>query len=250
MRPTAQIQWRSDPAFTRVTWGRRELVIHRELAERAEVLIGTLGKLAGETGAGNRGSAFRVNLAGGLEIFARRARRGGLIRFFLSDIYVGTNPRPLRELAVTIEARRRGIAVAEPLGAMVEWVGPALLPIVYRGFFLTRAIAGMTLWEFVQTDDDPIVRSHVLRQAHAAIDTMHSKGLFHADLNLHNLMVTKSGESFAVIILDLDKSRLMDTAVPPGMRRANAARLIRSCRKLDAAGKYFDAEALSLLIRG
>ena len=231
-------------------WGRRELVIHRELAERAEALIGTLAKLAGESGAGNRGSAFRVNLAGGPEIFARRARRGGLVRFFLSDVYLGTNPRPMRELAVTVEARQRGIAVAEPLGAMVEWVGPALLQTMYRGFFLTRALAGMTLWEFVQTDDDPTVRAHVLREAHAAIDTMHNKGLFHADLNLHNLLVTKSGESFAVVILDLDKSRLMDDAVPPGMRRANAARLIRSCRKLDPAGKYFDAEALSWLIRG
>ena len=31
----------------------------------------------------------------------------------------------------------------------------------------------MTLWEFVQTDDDPTVRQHVLEQARAAIDTMH-----------------------------------------------------------------------------
>ena len=246
MRPTAQIQWRADPNFTRIAIGRRELVIHREIANRAETLLGTLGKLAGETGAGNRGSAFRVHLAGGLEIFARRARRGGLVRFFLSDIYVGTNPRPLSELATTVEAMRRGIAVAEPLGAMIEWIGPAL----YRGFFLTRAIAGMTIWEFVQTDDDPTVRSHVLREAHAAIVTMHDKGLFHADLNLHNLLVTKSGESFAVKILDLDKSQLMDSAVPPGMRRANEARLLRSARKLDPAGRYLDADALKLLIRG
>jgi len=133
--------------------------------------------------------------------------------------------------------------VAEPMGAMVEWIGPAL----YRGFFLTRAVRGMTLWEFVKTDDDPTVRSHVLAQARAAIDTMHAKGLFHADLNLHNLLVTRARDSFTVIIIDLDKSRLFDAPVPPAMRRANAARLMRSARKLDPSGKFLDASALSIL---
>ena len=70
----------------------------------------------------------------------------------------------------------------------------------------------MTLWEFVKTDDDPTVRRHVLEQTRTAIDTMHAKGLFHADLNLHNLLVTEARESFTVIIIDLDKSRLFDSA--------------------------------------
>ena len=152
-------------------------------------------------------------------------------------------PRPLTELAVTLEARRREIPVVEPMGAMVEWLGPAL----YRGFFLTRALRGMTLWEFVKTDDDPTVRIHVLEQARRAIDTMHAKGLFHGDLNLHNLLMTQARESFTVIIIDLDKSRLFDAPVPAAMRRANAARLLRSARKLDPSGQFLDATALSIL---
>ena len=106
---------------------------------------------------------------------------------------------------------------------------------------------GMTLWQFLQTDDDPTVRSHVLEQARAAIETMHAKGLSHADLNLHNLLVTKARESFAVMILDLDKSRLYDSPLSPAMRRANLARLARSARKLDPAGKILDAAALAIL---
>ena len=90
----------------------------------------------------------------------------------------------------------------------------------------------MTLWEFLKTDDDPTVRSHVLGQARAAIDTMHKQGLFHADLNLHNLLVTQARESFTVIIIDLDKARLYDAPLPAAMRRANMARLMRSARKL------------------
>ena len=245
MRPPAQMKWRSDPNFSAFKIGRRELVIHRDIATQAAEIVQKLGELASasEAGAGNRQSAFRLHLAGGLELFARRGRRGGMIGSILSDVYVGMTPRPLTELALTVEAMRRGIPVAEPMGAMIEWIGPAL----YRGFFLTRALRAMTLWEFVKTDDDPIVRSHVLGQARAAIDTMHNKGLFHADLNLHNLLVTQARESFTVIIIDLDKARLFDAPVSAAMRRANAARLMRSARKLDPSGQFIDAAALALL---
>jgi 3-deoxy-D-manno-octulosonic acid kinase len=245
MRAPAKMKWRADPNFSTFKVGARELVIHRDIAPQAARIMQKLGELASasEAGAGNRQSAFRLILDDGVELFARRGRRGGLIASILSDVYLGMSPRPLTELTVTIEARRRGIPVAEPMGAMVEWIGPAL----YRGFFLTRAVRGMTLWEFVKTDDDPTVREHVLEQARAAIDTMHDKGLFHADLNLHNLLVTQVRESFTVVILDLDKARLVDAPLSPAMRRANAARLLRSARKLDPSGKFLDAAALSIL---
>jgi hypothetical protein len=245
MRAPAKMKWRADPNFSTFKVGGRELVIRRDIAPQAARIMHKLGELAStsEAGAGNRQSAFRLMLDDGVELFARRGRRGGVIASLLSDVYLGMSPRPLTELNVTIEARRRGIPVAEPMGAMVEWIGPAL----YRGFFLTRAVRGMTLWEFVKTDDDPTVREHVLEQARAAIDTMHDKGLFHADLNLHNLLVTQVRERFTVVILDLDKARLVDAPLSAAMRRANAARLLRSARKLDPSGKFLDAAAISIL---
>jgi 3-deoxy-D-manno-octulosonic acid kinase len=247
VRPPSQMKWCSDPNFSTFKIGRRELVIHRDIAAQAAQILQKLGAMtsAVEAGAGNRRSAFRLTLADGIELYARRGHRGGLIASILSDVYVGIAPRPLTELAVAIEAMRRGIPVAEPMGAMVEWIGPAL----YRGFFLTRAVRGMTLWEFVKTDDDPTVRSHVLEQARTAIDTMHDKGLFHADLNLHNLLVTRVRDSFNVIIIELDKSRLFDSPLSLAMRRANGARLTRSARKLDPSGQILDDAALSILNR-
>jgi hypothetical protein len=127
--------------------------------------------------------------------------------------------------------------VAEPMGAMVEWIGP----MIYRGFFLTRAMAGMTLWEFIRTDDDPSVRGYVLDQARDVIETMHQRGLYHADLNLHNLFVTSVAESFSVILLDLDKARLYSPPLPKNLRGANFKRLARSARKLDPVGRYLDS---------
>jgi len=245
VRPPSQMKWRSDPNFSTFTVRRRELVIHRDIASQAAQVMRELAELTSAVGAGvgNRQSAYRINLGDGVELFARRGRRGGLIASILSDVYVGIAPRPLTELAVTVEAVRRGIPVAEPMGAMIEWLSPVL----YRGFFLTRAVRGMTLWEFLKTDDDPTVRTHVLGQARAAIATMHDKGLFHADLNLHNLLVTQARDSFSVVIIDLDKSRLFDAPLSAAMRRANAARLMRSARKLDPSGKFLDAAALSIL---
>ena len=118
MRPPAQMGWRSDPNFSTFKFGRRELVIHREIASHAAELLQKLDALASasEAGAGNRKSAFRMQLDDGLELYARRGRRGGLIASILSDVYVGIAPRPLNELAVTVEAMKRGIPVAEPMG--------------------------------------------------------------------------------------------------------------------------------------
>jgi|SRR5579862_8922210 len=239
------MKWRADPNFSTFRIGSRELVVHREIAPQAAQIMHKLSELTSAmgAGAGNRRSAYPLDLGDGVELFARRGRRGGMIASILDDVYFGMTPRPFTELTVTIEAMRRGIPIAEPMGAMVEWIGPAL----YRGFFLTRAVRGMTLWEFVKTDDDPTVRRHVLEQARAAIDIMHTKGLFHADLNLHNLLVTQARDSFSVIIIDLDKSRLLDAPLSLAMRHANAARLIRSARKLDPSGKFLDASALSIL---
>jgi Lipopolysaccharide kinase (Kdo/WaaP) family len=239
------MKWRADPNFPTFRIGSRELVIRRDIESHAALIIQRLAELraGAEAGAGNRQSGFRITLDDGPELFARRCRRGGMVASLLGDVYVGITPRPFDELGVTLDAMRRGIPVAEPMGAMVEWLGPAL----YRGFFLTRALRGMTLWEFVRTDDDPTVRRHVLEQARTSIATMHDKGLFHADLNLHNLIVTRAGESFVVMIIDLDKARLFDPPLSPSMRHNNIARLMRSARKLDPSGRFLDATALSIL---
>jgi hypothetical protein len=231
--------------FLRLKLGARRLYLHRALAPHSGALAARLSTLMRKPGQGigNRGSAFELRLAGTPALFARCFRRGGLVRFLVSDIYFGAIPRPLRELRISLAARRRGIAVVEPMGAMVEWVAP----MVYRGCFLTRAIDGMTLWQFLKVDDDRLVRLHVIEQARLMIDTMHRRGLCHSDLNLHNLFVTKVGESFAVMALDLDKARLHPPPLDPALILSNLARLARSARKLDPYERYLDSYTLARL---
>jgi 3-deoxy-D-manno-octulosonic acid kinase len=233
------------PDFATFGVGRRQLYLRKDLAAAAPAIFARLGQIsvARTGGAGNRGSGFAFEIEGVPALFARRGRRGGLVRLLLKDLFFGYQRRPVRELAVATEARRRGIPIAEPVGALVEWAGP----MVYRGIFLTLALSGMTLWEFVRTDDDTLVRTHVVGQVRRAIDTMHQAGLWHADLNLFNLFVSQVGESFAPVILDLDKARLFRGPVPARYRRRNFDRLLRSAHKLDPQERFLDHRLLEIL---
>jgi len=187
---------------------------------------------------GNRRSAIPLTIEGLPPIFARRYRRGGLMRFLVAELYAGRVPRPLHELLVTAAARRRGLPVVEPLGAMVERAGPML----YRGWFLTRALDGVTLWDMLLTGGGPDRRREALEAARATIDRLHEGGLYHADLNFHNLVVCTGERPLRVVVLDLDKARLYPSALPATSRRANFNRLARSARRLAAAGMLLTAE--------
>src|SRR5579863_2738484 len=127
--------------FLEISAGPYQLYLHADLARYAITLAAALRELgaAGAPGAGNRASGFKLALPAGPDLFVRRARRGGAMRFVLDDLYFGFHPRPLAELALAAEAARRGVPLAEPMGAAVRWVLPGL----YRGFFITRAAAGM-----------------------------------------------------------------------------------------------------------
>ena len=247
MRPAANRGLRSANAppadFHKFELGRRIIYLRRDLIFGAPAILASLSTLGARQGIGNRSSGLPLKLPDGTELFARMGHRGGLMRPILNDLYLGLRARNVRELEISAEARRRGIPVAESVGAVIEWVAP----ILYRSIFLTRALPGMTLWEFLRTDDDAVVRSYIMEQTRKTIDTMHRLGLFHADLNLHNLFVTKVHENFAIAILDLDKARLFSTPVPAKMRAQNFARLRRSARKLDPNQVYMDSQTLEML---
>jgi len=233
------------PDFPHFGLGKRMLYVRRDLAARATAIFAGLAQLnrVAPSGRGNRGGGFPLKLDGGPDLFARCGRRGGFVRFINSDIYFGAGARPLRELGIANEARLRGVPIAEPLGVLIETVAPGF----YRSAFITRALNGMTLWEFLRADDDAVVRAHVVELARRAIDTMHDAGLLHADLNLHNLFVSNAGERMTAVILDLDKAQLFNGALPSARRRANFARLKRSANKLDAERRYLDAKSLAIL---
>ncbi len=231
--------------FEETALGRRRLYLAPEIAADAELINRNLtpSRPATEQGAGNRRSAFPLTTAGLPPMFVRRYRRGGLMRFLVSELYAGTLPRPLHELMVTAAAFQRGLPVVEPLGAIVENAAPY----VYRGWFLTRALEGTTLWTLLLSSVGQEYRHKALAQARITIDQLHEGGLCHADLNFHNLFVCTARPALRVVALDLDKARLYSHALPAGLRRANFSRLARSASRLKAAGAVLSDEEKDLI---
>jgi hypothetical protein len=232
------------PDFIKSKFGRRIAYLHREIAPFATAVLIEIDRTlrSGKKGVGNRESAYPIDVAGVPRLFVRRSKRGGMMRF-MGDLYLGFIPRMVHELGVISEARKRGVPVPEPMGAIVEKVAPA----IYRGALITKAIPGMTIAEFMKIETDPRSLSHVARMARSSIDAMHDRGLVHDDLNLQNLYVSTAGDGFSVVLLDFDKARLMSQAVPPSQRRSNLKRLGRSIRKLDPEGRYLDEAARKIM---
>jgi len=181
--------------------------------------------------ASGRGAAYRIGLPGGLRVVVRLYRRGGLLARLLHETYLGIHPRPLRELALTAEIRRRGVAAAEVLAARVEgWIA-------YRGALVTAEVpAAATLVEALRAAPDIAARRALAAAAGRAVASLHAAGVFHADLNLTNLLVHPGNDGPSIVLLDFDRARLQATPLAARVRRRNLKRLARSLAKLDPTG--------------
>lgn len=200
-------------AFVRVKRGGRTALVHPEYArEAADALLDGIG--CEPAGVGGRGELHRFAYAAGTGI-ARRYRRGGAIRFLLRESYFLVN-RPLHELRVHHEAYATGLPVPIPLGVVWERRGP-----YYRGAIATRELESVTLLDALQGPD----ADGALHAAGAAVRAMHDAGLYHADLQVRNLLVAGDG----VYIIDLDNGRWC--SMTRARRLGNLLRLQRSFRK-------------------
>ena len=187
--------------------------------------------------ASGRGGAFRVELEDGTRVVVRLYRRGGVLARLVRETYVGVRPRPLRELAVTDEARRRGVPAAEVLAARVEG------GVIYRGALVTAEVpAAVTLVDALRRAPDVLARSALAASAGRAVAVLHEAGVFHADLNLTNILVGDGPEGSEVALLDFDRARVVHGPLPIGARRRNLRRLARSVAKLDPAGRIAGAD--------
>ena len=152
-----------------------------------------------------RRRAWRVALPGGLRGRAallssrRRGSRGWSARRTSA-----WRPRPFRELVVTAEARRRGVAAAEVLAARVEG------RLAYRGAIVTAEVPerGHARRRAPASPDDGRRRAARRRRRRGRSAGMHAAGVFHADLNLTNLLAPAGDPASTSRVLDFDRARL------------------------------------------
>ncbi len=159
----------------------------------------------------------------------RHYRRGGLIAKFITDHYLWLGvekTRAFREWRLLAELRERGLPVPHPVAAQVQRAG-----LSYTADLITARIPdAQTLAELLQKQRLAASQWQALG---ALLARFHNAGIYHHDLNAHNIMCDAGGQFY---LIDFDKGCLR---APGAWQKANCERLLRSLRKLDVAEPGF-----------
>jgi 3-deoxy-D-manno-octulosonic acid kinase len=169
-----------------------------------------------------RGAALFVE-DGALRWVLRHYRRGGLMARLSRDRYLWTGEnrtRPFREWRLLYELHRQGFSVPAPVAARYRREG-----LGYTGELITERIPGARpLSVLLQSQSLP---AHTWEAVGRCIRRFHAAGVFHADLNAHNILLDDAG---AVFLIDFDRGR---RRVPGAWTTQNLQRLQRSLNKIN-----------------
>jgi 3-deoxy-D-manno-octulosonic acid kinase len=179
------------------------------------------GRLSGSA-SGGRGAVYFFSYAG-KQYALRHYRRGGKAAAVLGDRYVWMgleNSRAWREWMLLAKLAELKLPAPRPFAARVIRCG-----LFYRADLVTERITtASSLFARLTTGRLPDI---IWREIGRVIAKFHALGVWHADLNAHNVLLSRDG---AASLVDFDRARIEGNSA--GAREANLARLLRSLRKL------------------
>ena len=153
-----------------------------------------------EETAGGRGTIAFLR-EGSARWVLRHYRRGGLMAFVSADAYLWTG-----------EARARSFREWRLLRQLVAWQLPVPVPVaaryaragpLYRADLITEELpTRLTLAQALRATPLDAAR---WRELGRCVGRLHARGVHHADLNAHNLLL---GEAETVYVLDFDRGRI------------------------------------------
>jgi len=169
-----------------------------------------------------RGTTHFVEIAG-QDCVLRHYRRGGLVAGLLRDRYWrATLPesRAWREWHLLADLAVQGLPVPVPVAARVITSGP-----FYRADIIMQRLRDThSLCQALEAGELTEAQWQAVGQC---IRRFHNAGVYHADLNAHNILLNEKGE---VWLIDFDKGEIRPEAREWQM--ANLDRLRRSLDKL------------------
>ena len=169
------------------------------------------------TQSGGRGGVAIIATPAG-ECVLRHYRRGGLVATLMGDRYLWTGAdrtRPFMEFRLLAEIARLGLPGPAVVAARYCRHGP-----FYGADLITRRIAdAQTLAECLAAGR---LDGELAEEVGALVARFHRGGVWHADLNAHNVLVAPNG----LYLIDFDRGRQRTPAV--AWQRANLLRLRRS----------------------
>lgn len=166
-----------------------------------------------------RGSACKIELEGHA-CFLRHYRRGGLIGKLLHDQYLwlgAARTRVVREMVITQKLHDLGLPAPLVVGGRLSRAG-----LTYRCDLITQALPV----EASMAEALPTLDERRWAQIGTVIAKFHAAGLWHADLNTHNIQLS----SDEVWIIDFD--RAVFKSPERQWQQANLQRLWRSVCKV------------------
>ena len=182
------------------------------------------GRNALSAQAGGRGGIDIIDTPAG-ECVLRHYRRGGLVAALVQDRYLWTGAdrtRPFREFRLLAEIERLGLP-----GPIVVAARYCLHNWLYTADLITRRIVGAsTLAERVAMGQ---LNGDLAARVGSLVARFHRAGVWHADLNAHNVLVTND----LLYLIDFDRGEMRLAAA--SWQQANLQRLRRSLLKLGAA---------------
>lgn len=177
------------------------------------------------------------------ELVLRHYRRGGLVQKISSDRYVFVTPsrtRAFREFDVLTRLIQLQLPVPAPFACRVERHG-----LLYSASLLTYRLHGNTLAERCA---DSAPRASVWKNIGKCIARFHQAGLWHADLNAHNILLDEADN---ISLIDFDRARFRRLPANPvvaGWCSENLDRLNRSLSKLVDQGCIQHAGAANFML--
>lgn len=175
-----------------------------------------------------RGASWFVD-ADGQEWVLRHFRRGGMVARYIEEHYFWTGlekTRAWKEWKLLAHMYDKGLPVPLPVAAKV-----CKGTLLYKADIITQRIPGAL--SLAQRLSGGSYDDRCWKNMGETIAKFHQAGVYHADLNAHNIMLDKEG---AVFLIDFDRGELRS---PGGWQRANLERLHHSLTKLKKYYKEF-----------
>lgn len=170
--------------------------------------------------------------------------RGGAVAPLLEDRYLRLGSyRPVREAEVSDEVRARGVATPQVQAFVLYPAGP-----FYRADIATARIPGAT--DLAAASLGPgrgakSDREDAWRAAGRLLRATFGAGVVHGDLNLRNIVVSRTAGGRVAHLLDLDRCRIVRRCSSGHVHRM-LQRLHRSRLKLESHfGQEVDGSALA-----
>lgn len=193
-----------------------------------------------ETTRGGRGTVAFVRASQEQRWVLRHYRRGGLMARFSGDGYLWTGAdrtRSFVEWRLLRQLRAWGLPVPVPVAARYQRAG-----LCYRADLLTVELpVRRTLVQALQQEPLP---EDAWRAIGRCVGALHARGVHHADLNAHNLLV---GATNDIYVLDFDRGRIRARGA---WEPTVLARLRRSLLKVTAdlpQGRFSESDWQALL---